>query len=124
MIPTTNAQDTAKELFDLLKKYNMATENVSCANELTRETLCWGDLGEKLDQIPDMIQDLRKMADLADALCSDLYVHEDEQVDAPDENEDPELVEEYRALTKLGMENVLTPGQADRRMDIVEELGW
>lgn len=121
---TTDTQDTAKELFGLLSKYGMTTKEVACAGDLTRQALCWGELGEKLDQIPDMIRDLRKMADLADALASNLYVHADEQVDAPDENEDPKLVDEYQTLTRLGMENTLTPAQADRRMDIIEELGW
>lgn len=121
---TTDTQDTAKELFNLLSKYGMTTKEVTCANDLTRETLVWGELSDKLDQIPDIIRELREMADLADALCSDLYVHKDEQVDGPEENEDPKLVDEYQTLTRLGMENTLTPAQADRRRDIIEELDW
>lgn len=118
------ALNTAKELFDLLSKYGMTTKEVACTGDLTRQTLAWGELGEKLDQIPDMIRDLQKISDLADALFSDLYVREDEQVDGPDENENPELVNEYQTLTQLGVENILTPAQADRRRDIIEELDW
>lgn len=120
----TDAQDTAKELFDLLNKYGMKTEDVGCANDLTRQALRLGDLSDKLDKIPDIIRDLENMLNLADALASDLYIHKAEQDITADEDDDPELVEEYRTLTQLGVEEVLTPAQADRRAYVMAELGW
>ena len=120
----TDAQDTAKELFDLLNKFNMRPAEIACTSDLTRQELCWGELSKQLDKIPDMIQGLKEMAELASALASNLYVRESEQVTTADADENPELVEEYRALTQLGIDGTLTPAQADRRAYIIEELEW
>lgn len=124
MANTTETQKTAKELFDLLNKFNMKPADIACTSDITREELCWGELSKQLDKIPDMIRDLKEMADLASTLASNLYVRESEQVTTADADENPELVEEYRTLTQFGIENTLSPEQADRRADIIEELDW
>lgn len=121
---TTTTEEIAQELLDLLRKYDMATEDIGCANDLTRQALRLGDVSNKLDKIPDIIRDLENMLNLADALASDLYIHKAEQDITADEDDDPELVEEYRTLTQLGVEEVLTPAQADRRAYVMAELGW
>lgn len=126
--PTTETQDTANELFELLKKTGLYNpEEHATASTVTLHDLKWGALSDTLDTVQDLIRDLTELLATADVLASRMTIPNDYKADEEMMGWTPEelaLVQEYNGLCDICYKYDNTPAHIDRMTDIEEYMGW